>query len=47
MKIKRREIQVSREPFSRKSVSERNGAALRSAKGLVHGWTDAAFAMDG
>jgi hypothetical protein len=30
----RREIQVLREPFSRRSVSERNGAALRSATGL-------------
>jgi hypothetical protein len=39
--IKRREIQVLREPFGGGALSERNGAALRSAMGLVQGWTDA------
>jgi hypothetical protein len=33
--------------FAGGALSERNGAALRSATGLVQGWTDAAFAIDG
>jgi hypothetical protein len=34
-KIKRRKIQVLRELFCRGALSERNGAVLRSANGLL------------